>query len=389
MHIVVIPSWYPADENSVDGIFFRNQAQALQRSGQKVGIVAPMFRYLRSRPKTILRGPYGFAKHKQGGLNTYIFNSMYFFPRCPIIDIDRIRWVRAGMKTFARYIADHGKPDIIHAHAMNYGGILAHQISKKYNIPFVLTEHSSIYARNLVRKNQWRAMHQAAQNCAARIAVSRDFCTLLQTKYHGLNWAYLPNILGENFAQDFDFPTKNTEEFIFCSVAHLRPLKGFDILLPAFAQARKKYPNFKLIIGGDGRERQRLHQLAADLQLGESVQFEGALNTGGVLQLMRQSNAFILASRTETFGIVFIEALSQGLPVIATRCGGPETIVTPENGILVPTENTAALAQAMIDLYENRQHYSPQTLRQNCLNEFGETAVVQKLLNIFERVIKK
>ena len=100
MHIVVIPSWYPSSETDVDGIFFRLQAQALQREGMKIGMVVPMFRYLRSQPKTIFSRFYGLRRHQQGGLNTYAYDSMYFFPRCPVVDIDRIRWVNAGMKAF-------------------------------------------------------------------------------------------------------------------------------------------------------------------------------------------------------------------------------------------------------------------------------------------------
>ena len=90
MHIVVIPSWYPSSETDVDGIFFRLQAQALQREGMKIGMVVPMFRYLRSQPKTIFSRFYGLRRHQQGGLKTYAYDSMYFFPRCPVVDIDRI-----------------------------------------------------------------------------------------------------------------------------------------------------------------------------------------------------------------------------------------------------------------------------------------------------------
>ena len=131
MHIVVIPSWYPSSETDVDGIFFRLQAQALQREGMKIGMVVPMFRYLRSQPKTIFSRFYGLRRHQQGGLNTYAYDSMYFFPRCPVVDIDRIRWVNAGMKAFEAYIADNDKPDVIHAHCVNYAAILACAIFKK------------------------------------------------------------------------------------------------------------------------------------------------------------------------------------------------------------------------------------------------------------------
>ena len=75
----------------MDGIFFRLQAQALQRKGLKVGVIAPMFRYLRVHTKSIFTGPYGIRKHNQGGLNTYAYDNMYFFPRFPVVDLDRIR----------------------------------------------------------------------------------------------------------------------------------------------------------------------------------------------------------------------------------------------------------------------------------------------------------
>ncbi len=94
---------------------------------------------------------------------------------------------------------------------------------------------------------------------------------------------------------------------------------------------------------------------------------------------MRRSDAFVLASRHETFGVVFIEALSQGLPVIATRCGGPNSTVTPENGLLVPTENIGALAGALVELYENRSRYNAAVLRENCLNEYGEHSVIGQI----------
>ena len=57
MHVVVLPSWYPKSETDVDGIFFRLQAQALQRKGLKVGVIAPLFRSLRTEWKSILTGP--------------------------------------------------------------------------------------------------------------------------------------------------------------------------------------------------------------------------------------------------------------------------------------------------------------------------------------------
>lgn len=197
LHVLVIPSWYPQSEQDVDGIFFQNQALALQRKGIKTAVLAPMFRYLRKETASILTGPYGFAQYRQKGLDIYAWHGMYFFPRFPLIDIDRIRWVRVGLKAFKHYIRENGLPDLIHAHRMNYAGILAQKISQKYGIPYVVTKHSSTITRGLIRPHQWQPMKNAAAHAAARLAISRHFAHVLQHKY-GCEWQYLPQHTGRN-----------------------------------------------------------------------------------------------------------------------------------------------------------------------------------------------
>lgn len=377
MHVLILPSWYPETPDDVDGIFFRQQAQALQRSGLKVGVIAPQFRSLRGRPETIISSQYGFKDYIEQDVPTFVYQTMYFFPRTRI---DRDRWVRAGKKLFKRYVAKHGRPDVLHAHCMNHAGILAYVIHQETGIPYMITEHSSTYARKLIYDWQRPMMQSAAEQCTIRLAVSHEFCSLLKQEYHGLDWQYLPNILSNKFEAPVDLDKKPTNaDFTFCSVAHLQHNKGFDILLPAFAEALKIRPSLKLKIGGKGLEAEKLHQLAASLNLGHAVEFLGGLKNDEVLDLMYTSDAFVLASRVETFGVVFIEALSQGLPVIATRCGGPESIVTPKNGLLVATENQQVLTDALIQLCDQHTQYNPATLREDCLSEFGEQSIVSQL----------
>lgn len=386
MHVLIIPSWYPETPEDIDGIFFRLQAQALQRSGLKIGVTAPVFRSMRGKPASVVNGGYGIRSYTEENIPTYVYKSMYFFPRLPYLD--RHRWVGVGWKLFKRYVRDHGTPDIIHAHSMNHAGILAQQIHAKTGIPFVLTEHSSTYARKLIRNWQRPAMLRSAQQCSARIAVSKDFCRLLETEYGGLDWQYIPNSLSPAFIRPVDLANKpKNADFTFCSVAHLNYNKGFDILLPAFAEALKTHPDLKLKIGGTGLIASQLHNLAAELGLENSVEFLGGLQNDQVLDLMFRSDAFVLASRNETFGVVFIEALSQGLPVAATRCGGPQTIINENNGILVPVGDVQALAGALVSLYENRGRYDAQTLRADCLSEFGEEAVVRQITAVYKTIL--
>lgn len=386
MHALIIPSWYPETPDDVNGIFFRLQAQALQKSGVRVGVLAPMFRSLRTQSHTVFNTEqYGAFDYVEEEVPTYAYKSMLFFPKVPYID--RNRSINAGIKLFYRYVEQHGRPDVIHAHCLNEGGLIAHKIHEQTGIPYVITEHSTTYARKLIHQWQRPLMQKAAEKAAARIAVSRDFAKLLEKEYHGLNWQYIPNILSAKFEAFVDLTNKpNHSDFTFCSVAHLQQKKGYDILLPAFAQALKTHPNLKLTIGGGGYEEFKLHQLAIDLGLQNHVTFLGKLKNDEVLNLMYNSDAFVLASRHETFGVVFIEALAQGLPVIATRCGGPESIVNQSNGMIVDVENQQSLTDALISLYENRHLYHPQTLRENALNEFGEKTVINQIIKIYETI---
>ena len=386
MHVLLLPSWYPETPSSLDGIFFRQQAHALQRAGLRVSVVAPLFRSPR-RLREIFSGRYGTECFSDGPIPTYTRHSVYFFPRIPYLD--RERWVAAGMRLFERYLAEQGRPDILHAHAVNHGGILAYRISRRHGIPYVITEHSSTYARGLIRSWQRAAMRAAADGAAARFAVSPDFCRLLALEYGGSEWRYLPNILGASFCEPLPergFQTVSNG-FTFCSVAHLNRNKGFDVLLDAFARALEKRPDLRLKIGGGGVEEAALKRQAGRLKIDAAVDFLGALDNGAVFRLMRGSDAFVLASRNETFGVVFIEALSQGLPVAATRCGGPQTIINENNGILVPVGDVQALAGALVSLYENRGRYDAQTLRADCLNEFGEEAVVRQITAVYKTIL--
>ena len=387
MHSLIIPSWYPSTPDDVNGIFFRLQAQALQRSGVKVGVVAPIFRSFRTQAKTAFNPKnYGIRTYIDKDVPTYVYDSMFFFPRIP--HIDRKREIAASMKLFRRYVADHGMPDVLHAHCVNSGGIIAYEIHKATGIPYVITEHSTTYARKLIRDWQRPLMYAAAQNAACRLAVSRDFAELLKEEYRGLEWQYVPNILSASFEAPIDLADKPAnEDFTFCSVAHLQHKKGYDILLPAFAEAVKAYPNLKLKIGGGGYEEFKLHRLAKDLGLENNVIFEGRLKNEEVLDLMRHSDAFVLASRHETFGVVFIEALAQGLPVIATRCGGPETIVNPSNGLLVDVGDQKSLTEALIAIYRNKEKYPPILLRENCLKEFGERPVTEQIISAYNKAL--
>ena len=104
--------------------------------------------------------------------------------------------------------------------------------------------------------------------------------------------------------------------------------------------------------------------------------------------MLETSDCFVLASKSETFGIVYIEAMAKGLPVIATRCGGPEEFVNKDNGLLVDVGDCEALTEAMVYMMNHKDLYNKEMIRQFCLENFSESAIADKIIEEYNKVIK-
>jgi glycosyltransferase involved in cell wall biosynthesis len=147
----------------------------------------------------------------------------------------------------------------------------------------------------------------------------------------------------------FRLPTRprKSNPFTFLSIGSLTSNKGIDLLLRSFAKIVETGANVKLEVGGDGPEEGRLHSLARDLRIQEHVRFLGELSREEVRSAMWRANTLTSTSYVETFGIVLIEAMATGIPVVATQSGGPCDTVRSEVGTLVPTGDVQALFEAM------------------------------------------
>jgi len=181
---------------------------------------------------------------------------------------------------------------------------------------------------------------------------------------------------------------KPVEPFVFFSLAFLEPVKGFDNLISAFNILNSKFPHrFRLVIGGDGSQRQVLGAMVARLGLQAVVTFTGGLTREEVRRYYRSSHAFVLASRFEAFGVVFIEAMACGIPVIATRSGGPETFIGPDSGMLVNADCPEELAAAMEEMAGNYAAYNPEHIRLQTINHFSRQAIARKYGDIYKVVL--
>jgi glycosyltransferase involved in cell wall biosynthesis len=128
--------------------------------------------------------------------------------------------------------------------------------------------------------------------------------------------------------------------------------------------------------------------LAKDLGIAGQVIFAGRISRDGVLELLRRCDSFVLASRVETFGVSVVEALALGVPVIATRSGGPESIISDEDGFLVTPDKVDELSDAMKKMVADRERFDSFAIRRRCAGRYSEKVVVERLLGIYKTAVE-
>jgi glycosyltransferase involved in cell wall biosynthesis len=299
-------------------------------------------------------------------------------------------WLRVANELFRRYVDRFGYPDIIHAHGALPAGRLAASIAQRTGIPYVLTEHSTAYSRGTIRPWQDALIRQVLRQAASRIVVSPDLGRRLEARYHAVAcpWQWIPNVVSPIFRPAHQQrPATTNQRFRFLNVALLTAKKGHDVLLRAAAQMLPSNSDFELRIVGEGPCRRQLTNLAERLGVASRLTFLGTLDRRQVAAEMQSAQCFVLPSRHETFGVVLIEALACGLPVIASACGGPECIVEKSDGILVPPDDVAALARAMEQLRRTAADYPPELLQRRCLQRFGEQTVARQIAGVYARLL--
>lgn len=388
MHILILPAWYPASPDAVHGVFFRDQAQALSQFGHQVGVIAPMMQSLRARP---LRFCAGVMFENDDGVNTYRQQVVALLPKIPYGNY--ALFLRSARTLLKRYIQNHGKPDILHAHAAVFAGAAGAALSKAFNIPLVLTEHSSGFSRQLYSPWQLKLSAKAVAQAKRCIAVSpalTDTMSELMVQRFGLSrqWHWVPNVVAERFQfqsheSDHDRPLR------FLNLGMMNENKGQAELLAAFSRFSDSGIQAELWIGGDGALRESLVEKARTLKIHSRVRFLGQVAPEAVPDLFCDVDILLIGSHYETFGVVAAEALMSGVPVISTRCGGPECVVGADDGLLVPARNPAVLSDAMLEMAASLDRYDRPTIADRAKARFSGEAISRTLTEAYRSVLSE
>ena len=380
MKILILASWYPNGEKPLNGIFFKEQAEALKKSGIGVCVLNIHLDSISNLFNKKINT--GYSKNNENDINVYRFSSYNFFPKLYKYYVRYYAYLLR--KYISRIEKEEGKIDLVHIHSAFDAGI-AYSMSN-INIPYVITEHSSRYHRGIVNKSENELLYSAFSKASKVIAVGRGLAEKISVYCKDKEPIIIPNMVQRIDIEKIKLD-QSKNKFRFFSLAFLNEYKGMDVLIKAFSKNRDLLNSIELYIGGDGPEIEKLKKLRNELELTNNIIFLGQLNREEVKYNMKNSDAFVLASRIETFGVVFIEAMIQGKPIIGTKTGGPDTFINDKVGIAVEVDNIDQLAQAIKDLYINYNKYDKEYIKNYCLDTFSEDVIVDKLIAIYSKVI--
>lgn len=381
LHILLVPAWYPSATNT-NGVFVKDQGEALVNAGHKVAVLVVNYFSFGAWFRKWLNG--GFTAYDQSRLVSLIeVNCVFIRPLRFVKDKNRYMQETVAAKVLRRmkrYAAVAGTPDVLHHHCLSDNAFLTERLSRLWNRPYLLTEHSPY--RTDAELNKFNPFETFAdrerfvKNAALRIAVSGYWANFYEAIYNA-PYTVIPNMVDRIF--DGPVTAQKNEAFTFCCVAFLDKHKNQSGLLKAFAMKFKGRADVRLELVGNGPAENELKTLTEQEGISGQVIFHGKLPREKVVEVLDHSHVAVLASFAETFGIALVEAMFRGLPVVTTACGGPEEFVQPDNGLIAANRNTADLAEKLEQVFRNYKHYDPLQIAAAARGKFSGASLVKRL----------
>lgn len=376
MNIIVISRGIPSKREPQWGIFELDQAIALKEYGHNITVLS-----VDTRTRLIWR-KIGVNKVQYCGVNCVnLFYPIPYFLLPQKISLYIIQ--KFILRLFDRHVKSNSFPDVIHAHYA-FGIAYTALIKKKYpSIKLIGTEHWSVICKEF-SKSAKLYTNIAYFIVDKMITVSKSLQEILLNKYNVKS--VVINNMTDTDLFTYESKKKDYAEFHFVTVGSLIERKNINKLIEAFKLASFDC-SIHLDIVGDGNQFKLLNSLIHNLNLEDQIHLRGCKSRLEIAKILQQSDAFVLSSKSETFGVVCIEALAAGLPVVSTICGGPEEYINDSNGILVPVDDVIALSKAMVQIKCNILNYDSHSISCNCKNMFSKFAIAQQLTNLYLEVL--
>ena len=410
-HEVLVVGWYPAGDDSFAGRFIADQVAALGATGRVRPTVATFENVvlggddqMRSRQEAAIEANVFDAVHAgSAGLTTEGAFGARDVPVArlgvaagPVSDLGPAHQeIHRRRSLLALVDARARRWDLVHGHVGYPEGAAASAAAAALDVPFILTEHAT-YLATFFADPVLRQRYLATARAARRILpVSRALGRELITEFPELEPKIVPvpNTVAIDDFRVVPVAARRTDELLW--VGYRKRAKGIDTLLEAFQRVHASRPTLRLRLVGRSStvdEERGWHDMATRLGLSDVVTFDGPADRAGVAAAMERATLFIHPSPRETFGVVAVEALSTGLPVVACDSGGVTEVLGDEPtalGSVVPAGDPEALAAAILTTLDRRTGFDPKAMRAYVEARFGTRAVADRIVDVYDDVLRE
>lgn len=374
MNILFLPSWYESEDEPNSGSFFTEQALALKNESNNVVIaLVDIINY----PYKCIAKKFKIIEEHRHGIKVYrIKVPSLMTGKVPGVFFKYYKFFY--IKLYKYLLAKGHNFDIIYAHSFWHAGYIGTLLKKKYGIPLIVQEHRSMLISGEFTNKVNNYLEKTVNNSDAFYSVSR---ALKNSIYKRINTKseieILPNMVGDIF----EFSILENECFVYTFIGTLNNNKRILQLLKCFNSLYQSKKNIVLNIVGDGPLRKEIElYIHNSVNLQECIRMFGTLSRENTAELLKKTNVFVLTSAYETFGVVYIEAMAIGRPVIATKNGGANDLVNDSNGILIDVDNDEQLLAAMDEMYEHYSNYHLKKISNDCRKIYSKKVVMNKVL---------
>ncbi len=380
MHVLVVATWYPNGADKLIGVYHKTFCRALVKSGKaEVGMLYVDRQGISSLPRYPMMQKAYIEKNE--GYTTFCRR---------MLDVSKFSFsvqMRAYTRTLMRLYRDYekrfGRPDVIHAQVTVPAGYAACVLGETIGVPVLITEHSSYFERFFSGK-EGKFGRYAAEH-ARMTCVSQYMADTMRDQF-GISASVLPNIVD---LAAFSAPKQRAKDGVFriASVSALRPGKCIDEALAALKilRDRKMIGPFLYTVVGDGQEAAFYQDTAEKLDLSACVRFVGRKNESEIAQILSKTDALLIASDVETFAIPAVEALAAGVPVISTRCKGPEGFLNETCAEFCNVHDPEDMARAILRMYHRIDRFDERKVRAVAA-QFDSAAVAELALSVYKEI---
>ena len=391
MKIVHFPSWYPTNKKPIEGIFNKRLIYAINEFDHNEHIIFtwhhneiaklnnPIF-FIVNLIKSFL--PFKVSVY-QGvkiiKINYLITNELLFGK-----NINRlIRKINSALNCLNL----NDNEIIYHAHVAYPGAYIAQQLRFSQKIPYIVTEHMGPFPFENLKKDIICKVISPIKQASNVVAVSSFLAKQIESLV-GIKTQIIPNVV-ENCS--INLVAKNKVEsngFKFVVISRITAEKGIEDLVMAIKELLKIRTDFSVTIYGEGEMKEYFMKQSLSNNLHQQINWFDSIHPEQVQNTIANYHCLISSSLYESFGVTLIEALSVGIPIIATDCGGPKDIVNDINGILINKNNPLDLAAAMNTMINTYQEYNQEKIIEDCYNRFSSKIISEQYNLIYNNLIR-